>query len=798
MNLYSNRIFGLLQSMTDKDRLRQIVRDTESKICELLGDDPASLEFGPTTKAWGETVRKVGTLLDVRRCALNQMFTASQSEVERFAQVNEYLAQQCQDMLQRTANMYRTALKAGPDGGFCLFTTIEGTVKMNYSANSSLRETVVAEPMDNDEYYGSDFNLMMALACSYTEYMEEGAEPLASCYAVLNSTKTPDMTDEQLIDYSEGEDGESWGDSEGEVFGRSELSHINKSHAAWRLCTHCYYSIPDLLRIKYVRVAVQMKSSQRPDIPQADIMSTLEQHMNSGDERQLWQYIDCLCASEDVYSAKIDGHDTPIYLFATQHRAALVMMDDQKGEELADEEPFGREAPMYFSETSYRVSPVHILASVARDFRSQFPQMQLSSYLLTTAYLINGYDLEEKWRKLGIGVRHKMQEVNCSLTTSSNAGIALAASFDKFAHPRKASANSIYVEAESPKPTRDDVVKMLLSADGSLSNRLSTPQKSDNGDKEVDDDEQEQLPTDDYSPFGSDDAPPPVRVLKYMPGSREKLNAMVGLRDVKAHIDNLLSLATYNQKKEQLDSTSAKHKVNLHSIFTGPVGVGKTTVAQLYGSLLHDAQVLSKGHVVVCERGTFVGRNFGDEEKRVAQVMDMAKGGVLFIDEAYLLASNHPHDPSYHILPLMLNMLADEKRRDIAVVLAGYDKPMEDLLDTNPGLASRFVNHFQFKNFSVDELLEITKIKVEPYHYTFTPAAWTAYRQAVEKAYRQKGGTFGNGRFVANLLETVYLQHASRCVAGGIFDAGMMQITPDDIPHDVVQHSERRIGFSAC
>ena len=88
-----------------------------------------------------------------------------------------------------------------------------------------------------------------------------------------------------------------------------------------------------------------------------------------------------------------------------------------------------------------------------------------------------------------------------------------------------------------------------------------------------------------------------------------------------------------------------QHQVSLHAIFFGRPGTGKTTVCKIYGGLLKEAGVLSKGHVVVCNRATFVGPSWGDEENAIRQAMEAAKGGVLMIDEAYLLNSAHPNDP---------------------------------------------------------------------------------------------------------------------------------------------------------
>ena len=126
---------------------------------------------------------------------------------------------------------------------------------------------------------------------------------------------------------------------------------------------------------------------------------------------------------------------------------------------------------------------------------------------------------------------------------------------------------------------------------------------------------------------------------------------------------------------------------------------------------------------MVCDRSTFIGTLWGDEERSTRQVIDMAKGGVLMIDEAYLLNSSNPHDPGKMVIPLLMNILADESQRDIAVVLCGYKDPMQKLIDLNPGLQSRFPNKFEFPDFTIDELLEITKLRIKEHNYTFTTEA---------------------------------------------------------------------------
>ena len=288
-----------------------------------------------------------------------------------------------------------------------------------------------------------------------------------------------------------------------------------------------------------------------------------------------------------------------------------------------------------------------------------------------------------------------------------------------------------------------------------------------------------------------------VEILRPIPNPREELGRLVGCGDIKARMDELLSLTRYNKMMQELFPDNKQHEVSLHSVFLGRPGTGKTTVCKIFGSLLREAGALSKGHVVVCDRGTFIGTLWGDEERSVHQVVEMARGGVLMIDEAYLLNGKHDNDPGKLVIQLLMNILADEKQRDIAVVLCGYKEPMMKLLESNPGLMSRFPNRFEFPDFTVDELLEITNRRVQEYNYHFTRQAWEKLRQMLTAAYRVRDPqTWGNARFVANQLDRIYIQHASRCVREQpVNRKQLLTLTPDDILPVEVPKAKPRIGF---
>ncbi|MBR1682708.1 MAG: AAA family ATPase [Bacteroidaceae bacterium] len=283
--------------------------------------------------------------------------------------------------------------------------------------------------------------------------------------------------------------------------------------------------------------------------------------------------------------------------------------------------------------------------------------------------------------------------------------------------------------------------------------------------------------------LGSCSIPSRVEVRRPTYHPDEDFDRLVGCQKIRAQIAQLTILSQYNQRRLRLEPRALRHELMLHAIFTGNPGVGKSTVCKLYGSLLRQAGVLEYGHVVVCDRSTFVGTHWGDEEKTVRAVLQMARGGVLMIDEAYqLLGDLHPNDPGRLVMPLMMNVLADPAWCDVAVVLCGYPEPMQQLLKQNMGLFSRFPNRFFFPDFTIEELEQITLKNVATYGYHFSRAAWAKYRWFLREAYDQRTDRWPNARFVTNWLDQIYLLHALRSERDNLTTLRQLHIlTQDDI-----------------
>lgn len=304
-----------------------------------------------------------------------------------------------------------------------------------------------------------------------------------------------------------------------------------------------------------------------------------------------------------------------------------------------------------------------------------------------------------------------------------------------------------------------------------------------------------------YKMAVSDDLPPNVikvnrisvgvNVLPPIPNPNVELEKMVGCDDIKRKIMDLKSLTEYNRICYQHSPELPLMKIFLHSLFYGNPGTGKTTMCRLYGSLLKDAGILSKGHVVVADRSVFVGDCFGDTEAILNELISYSQGGVLMFDEAYLLEGTHPSDPNKMVLPLLLSVLADDSNKDWAVVLCGYKDKLDKMIDQNPGLYSRFVNRFEFKDYSLDELTEIGIKYLKTYGHTFSPNGLESFRKELSVAMYGNRTTWANARSVKNLIDNTIIQRAKRYAKEGKLDR---EITAEDICPIPCDH-RRKIGF---
>ena len=202
-----------------------------------------------------------------------------------------------------------------------------------------------------------------------------------------------------------------------------------------------------------------------------------------------------------------------------------------------------------------------------------------------------------------------------------------------------------------------------------------------------------------------------------------------------------------------------------HVIFTGNPGTGKTTVARLLGRIYRALGLLSKGEVISTERRELVGEYIGQTEEKMNAILRRARGNVLFIDEAYSLCtdSDDRRDYGRHVVESLLSVLT-EPHPDMVVVLAGYDDEMERLMQSNPGLKSRFPYKFHFDDYTADELMQIAGLTLERGGYRLTPEARELLRDTVENALAHKDRSFANARWVNRFVTSGILPAMARRV----------------------------------
>lgn len=240
-----------------------------------------------------------------------------------------------------------------------------------------------------------------------------------------------------------------------------------------------------------------------------------------------------------------------------------------------------------------------------------------------------------------------------------------------------------------------------------------------------------------------------------------ELQDYIGLAHIKEEVQDLINLVTVHQLRQQHDLPVTD--LSLHMVFTGNPGTGKTMIARLMARIYKALGILKGGQLVEVERSGLVAGYVGQTAAKTMEVLEQARGGVLFIDEAYTLSRGGDNDFGQEAIDTLLKYMEDH-RDEIVVIVAGYVELMEDFIHSNPGLESRFNRYLHFPDYTAEELLEIFLMRCEKSCYVLAndaKAELQRYLGNVQTAH----SSFGNARGVRNLFEKILVQQANRLAA---------------------------------
>ena len=239
------------------------------------------------------------------------------------------------------------------------------------------------------------------------------------------------------------------------------------------------------------------------------------------------------------------------------------------------------------------------------------------------------------------------------------------------------------------------------------------------------------------------------------------VDSMIGLGSVKKEIHDMVNMMLINEMRRRKGLKSPV--VSRHLVFTGNPGTGKTTIARAIGKIYKTLGILEKGHMIETDRSGMVAGYMGQTAEKVTEVVKKAMGGILFIDEAYSLVSDSEGDFGQEAINTLLKLMEDN-RDNIVVIVAGYTEEMQDFINSNPGLRSRFNRYIQFNDYSDEELLQIFKEYVTKQDFVLEEGTDDVILKAIAGLRENESENFGNARSVRNYFENVISNQANRLI----------------------------------